>query len=177
MHYLAFLLIIGMSLTACQNNSKEQTNKEEDDNKASDSVAMKKEKDQYDTVHYGKKIKEKGALSLASALDSMGDKEEYHAKVKGKVTSVCQKKGCWMKLERPDGQSMRVTFKDYGFFVPKDLAGEKVVMQGKAYTDTLSVKHRKHFARDAGKSEKEVEEITEPKMQVAFKAEGVKILQ
>ena len=35
----------------------------------------------------------------------------------GYITKSCAKKGCWMVME--DGKtSMRVTFKDYGFFVP-----------------------------------------------------------
>ena len=49
--------------------------------------------------------------------------------IEGQVTEVCQMEGCWMVVT--DGKlSVRTTFKDYGFFVPKDLAGAHVVAEG-----------------------------------------------
>ena len=134
----------------------------------------------YDSVHYGNKVSEEGAVSLEALMQELGDPAKalpMQQKVSGEVTAVCQKKGCWMKMERPNGKAMRVTFKDYGFFVPKDLAGQEVVMKGKAYQDTVSVRVRRHFARDEGKSEAEVKQINEPTTRIAFKATGVKILQ
>lgn len=134
---------------------------------------------QYDEVHYGKKIDKEGAVTLETMMNNLESKGELpkKAKVRGKVQAVCQKKGCWMKMKRPNGESMRITFKDYGFFVPKDLTQEEVVMKGRAYQDTVSVKARRHFARDEGKSKEAVQEITEPTTRLAFKAVGVKILQ
>ena len=35
-----------------------------------------------------------------------------------------------MKVETADGSLMRVTFKDYGFFVPMDIGGKEIVMEG-----------------------------------------------
>ncbi len=179
MQYLKSLLVILAVLTACQSDSKEsaKTGNGEQAESSSDKVVSQKADNTYDSVHFGEKVTAEGAVGLDAMLESMGDKSEYKAKVKGKVTAVCQKKGCWMKLQRPDGKPIRVTFKDYGFFVPKDLAGNKVAMKGKAYTDTITVKQRRHFARDEGKSEETVKNITEPKTRLAFKAVGVKILQ
>ncbi len=68
---------------------------------------------------------------------------------------------------------MRVTFKDYGFFVPLDSKGREVVMQGKAYADTVTVDMLKHYAEDAGKSQEEIDAITEPEVANAFEATGV----
>lgn len=134
----------------------------------------------YDSVHYGNKVSEAGAVPLETLMQELEDPDKalpVQQKVKGEVTAVCQKKGCWMKMERPSGKAMRITFKDYGFFVPKDLSGRQVVMKGKAYQDTVSAKVRRHFARDEGKSEEEVKQISEPTTRIAFKATGVKILQ
>ena len=40
------------------------------------------------------------------------------------MTRVCQMKGCWMELAADnDTSGVRVTFKDYGFFVPTDSQG------------------------------------------------------
>jgi hypothetical protein len=63
----------------------------------------------------------------------------------GVVSAVCQEKGCWMVLKSGD-QSVRVTFKDYGFFVPKDSAGATAVMEGVFNVKTIPEARAKHYA-------------------------------
>ena len=125
-----------------------------------------------DTFH-GKKIKEKGALPAIQLATTMADKKEMPAKVEGTVESVCKVKGCWMKVTTGDGQTMRVSFKDYGFFVPKDIVGKKVVMQGVAKQSVTAVDELRHYAEDAGKSKEEIAKITEPEKALTFVADGV----
>lgn len=93
------------------------------------------------------------------------------------VNSVCKKKGCWMRLEMPEGTETFVKFKDYGFFVPKDIAGQKAIVHGKAFITETSVEDLKHFAEDAGKSKDEIDAITEPQIVYGFTADGVYIEQ
>lgn len=53
--------------------------------------------------------------------------------VSGKVRRACSRKGCWMELaDQVEGAApgCRVTFKDYGFFVPKDSAGASATVEG-----------------------------------------------
>ena len=69
--------------------------------------------------------------------------------------------------------TMMVNFKDYGFFMPKDIAGKKVVMQGFAYKELTSVDDLKHYAEDAHKSKAEIDAIKEPKSELKFMASGV----
>ena len=71
---------------------------------------------------------------------------------------------------------MRVTFKDYAFFMPKDLTGKKVVLDGFAFVETTSVEDLRHYADDAGKPKEEIDAITEPKKEVSFEAAGVLVL-
>ncbi len=97
--------------------------------------------------------------------------------LEGAVTDVCSKKGCWMKLDQGNGESVRVTFKDYALFMPLDLAGSKVVVRGIAKKDTISVDDLRHYAEDAGKSAVEIAAITEPEIKVSFEADGVAILR
>ena len=123
--------------------------------------------------NYGAKIDEKGAMVMADLLKQIEDKKEMNAKVEGKVSSVCQTKGSWMVLETGTGSNMRVTFKDYEFFVPKDIAGKTVIVQGVAQMNTTSVAELRHYAEDAKKSKEEIEKITEPKTELVFEAEGV----
>lgn len=90
-----------------------------------------------------------------------------------KVEKVCQKKACWMEVT--DGSHrMRVVFKDYGFFVKKDLAPKTVALQGTLQEKTLSVKEQKHFLKDEGKSQAEIDQVKEPKKVFQFVASAVK---
>jgi hypothetical protein len=127
-----------------------------------------------------------GVANQATALDfpvvmgQLDSVETINVTMKGKVTNVCQKKGCWMKITDPSNVSteeMFVQFEDYGFFMPKDLSGHTVIMEGKAYTDTTSVAELKHFAEDAKKSEEEIAAITEPSVEKKFMATGVIIVE
>jgi hypothetical protein len=70
---------------------------------------------------------------------------------------------------------MRVTFKDYGFFMPLNSAGRSLVLSGIAMNDTTSVETLRHYAEDAGKSKEEIEAITEPEVELVFEATGVYI--
>ncbi|QMW04352.1 DUF4920 domain-containing protein [Spirosoma foliorum] len=128
---------------------------------------------QNDVSYHGKKITEKGAIPATQLAAKMTDKTEMPAKVEGTVESVCKVKGCWMKVKTGDGQTMRVTFKDYGFFVPKDIVGKTVVVEGLAETSTTPVADLRHYAHDAGKSKEEIEKITEPEKALTFVADGV----
>ena len=94
---------------------------------------------------------------------------------KGNVASVCKSKGCWMKVALEDGREVMVKFKDYAFFVPKDIENKEVIMQGKAYVSEMSVEDRRHYAEDAGKSAAEVAAIKEPEITLSLLADGVKI--
>ncbi|MFT4942303.1 MAG: hypothetical protein ACI8RH_000021 [Flavobacteriales bacterium] len=93
---------------------------------------------------------------------------------KAKVASVCQSKGCWMRVDVGEQEAM-VKFKDYAFFMPKDLAGQEVVIQGKAFVAEVSVDEQRHYAEDAGKSEEEVLAITEVQKTLSFESSGVLI--
>lgn len=128
---------------------------------------------QNEMSYHGKKITETGAIAATQLPGKMGDKNQMPAKVEGTVESVCKVKGCWMKLKTADGQTMRVTFKDYGFFVPKDIEGKTVVVQGTAETTVTPVAELRHYAEDAGKSKAEIEKITQPERALTFVADGV----
>jgi hypothetical protein len=126
-----------------------------------------------DVQHYGKKIDENGAISMSELMEKTADGKELQVKVYGKVEEVCQTKGCWMLINKGDGTTMRVKFKDYGFFVPKNCAGKTAILEGKAFFRMVSVDELKHYAEDAGKSKEEIEAIKNPEKALAFEAEGV----
>jgi hypothetical protein len=68
--------------------------------------------------------------------------------VKAPAAEVCQNKGCWMVLTE-GARTMRVTFVDYSFFVPKDIAGKTVVVEGVLSRKLLSAEEAKHYAEES----------------------------
>ncbi len=124
---------------------------------------------------FGEKITAKGAMSYDEMLTKIEGKEKIEAKVKGTVESVCQVKGCWMNIISKEAgkPEMFVKFKDYGFFMPLDIAGKEVIMDGYAFYETTPVDELRHYAEDAGKSKEEIEAITEPETELKFMAHGV----
>ena len=124
---------------------------------------------------FGENIDESGSIDLSNAVALMADADSMPMKLVGKVTEVCQAKGCWMNVVADNGQGepIFVQFKDYGFFMPKDCAGKKVILDGIAYKEITSVDELRHYATDKGASKEEIEKITEPKEELKFLASGV----
>lgn len=130
-------------------------------------------------THFG------AALSAAPAIDCqtvLGDAKKYDdkdVKLTGRVSGVCQSKGCWMKLttNEPGAPSVRVTFKDYGFFVPRDSMGKTAIVEGRFKVKTLSVAEAQHYADDATKAgQAPPKKITEPQHEFSIVATGVEML-
>lgn len=97
------------------------------------------------------------AMSLSQAIEANTGEP---VKIQGQITEVCQKKGCFMVLT--DGQKhARVTFKDYGFFVPKNSAAQNVVVYGELSSKTLSPEQKNHYEQDAGRDASYTESVTE----------------
>jgi|APSaa5957512493_1039668.scaffolds.fasta_scaffold05496_3 hypothetical protein len=125
-------------------------------------------------AYFGSEITEDGAVDITTIQEQLGEADSVRVKVTGTVAKVCQVKGCWMTMYYNDeGESMRVSFKDYGFFVPKNIDGKEAIIDGYAYIETTSMEDLKHYAEDAGESEEEIAEITESKTELTFVADGV----
>jgi hypothetical protein len=89
------------------------------------------------------------AVSLREAIAGLGEEGEATVKVMGEVTEVCQAKGCWMILVDGDSYA-RITFKDYGFFVPIETSMQRSVVYGVLSEHVLSGEQAEHYAQDAG---------------------------
>ena len=128
---------------------------------------------------FGDEVKDKKLVTLSDLERQLSYVDTVHITTMGEINSVCQKKGCWMTVSpsADSSPSFMVKFKDYGFFVPKDVSGETVVMHGKAYRQVTSVNALRHYAEDAGKSQREIDAITQPKEELIFIADGVEIFR
>lgn len=127
----------------------------------------------FDYWVFGDTIPNKPAVKAAELVYLMEGKGHYETSLEGVVVRVCQTKGCWMTIDLENGDVMRVTFKDYGFFVPKDIDGKSVIIEGFAFNDTTGVDALRHYALDAGKTQEEIDAITDPQIELRFEAHGV----
>lgn len=124
-------------------------------------------------TNYGAVITEEGAIALSDLKATMGDKKEISTKLVGEVEAVCQKKGCWMNIKGANGESMRVTFKDYAFFMPMDCSGKTAIVEGIAKIEETSIADLKEYAKDDNQSKEAIAAIKEPKKELVFEASGV----
>lgn len=116
---------------------------------------------------YGDEITSNDAVSTADLIRVVTEDETSY-KVKGVIEEVCQIKGCWMTLRNETGANIRVTFKDYGFFVPIDISGTEVIIEGLAAKEILDEDVARHYAEDGGKEYDESMRST-----ISFVAHGV----
>ncbi|MEC3879231.1 DUF4920 domain-containing protein [Parapedobacter sp. 10938] len=129
-------------------------------------------------VQYGKAITKNGAINVQQLEAKLTNDSTYTGKVEGKVVEVCKKKGCFIRVLREgEGDPILVRFKDYGFFMPQDIVGKTIVLEGQAKVREVSVAQQRHFAEDAGKDSGEIAKITEPKIDINIIADGVMVVR
>jgi len=124
---------------------------------------------------YGEKVSSSDAVTVEEMFGQLEQTGAFSGKVSADIQEVCTKKGCWLTVALPDGNLMRVTFKDYGFFVPTTSQGYPLVLQGVAQKSVTDVETLRHYAEDAGKPQEEIEAITQPKEEFTFVATGILI--
>ncbi|MCH8330152.1 MAG: DUF4920 domain-containing protein [Bacteroidetes bacterium] len=167
------LISLGCSQPETQNEDDAETEEQEETTGLEDSsIGYEEASLTAELITRGDEFDMNNAISFVQLKTSMGEEQEVEVTVKAKVNSVCQRKGCWMRVEGGEEEVM-VRFKDYGFFIPMDCAGMTATMKGIAYYDTTSVDDLKHYAEDAGKSQEEIDAISEPEFTLVFEASGV----
>ncbi|HEX3850801.1 MAG TPA: DUF4920 domain-containing protein [Polyangiaceae bacterium] len=102
---------------------------------------------------FGAPINAGPVLSLADVLASPERFRDQAITVEGHVRSACTRRGCWMEVAEsadPKLPGCRVTFKDYGFFVPTDSAGARAKVQGTFGVNTLPPERVAHLESEGG---------------------------
>lgn len=125
--------------------------------------------------NYGANLEENSVVGTSEMISVVETSGTFTGKVAGEIKEVCTKKGCWFTMDLANGEPMRVTFKDYGFFIPTNSQGFPIILEGVATLTETDVETLKHFAEDQGKSKEEVDAITAPKREITFEATGVMI--
>jgi len=94
------------------------------------------------------------AVPLADVLKAPDKFADQNVTVEGEVRRACTRKGCWMELaEAQDAAApgCRVTFKDYGFFVPIDSAGSKARVEAKVESKVVKPELVAHLESEGAK--------------------------
>jgi len=161
------LLVLLVLLMACKNQHKSSGESE-------------KALNEKNYTSFGESIDGDGAIEsneMLAEFETLSETDTLETKFVGTVVDVCKSKGCWMKLKLNNEEEVMVKFKDYGFFVPKDIEGKEVIVNGIAFVDLMSIDDQKHYAKDAGKSQEDIEGIIKPEKTFSFEADGVLIGQ
>ena len=111
------------------------------------------------------------AVSLAKVIEDPDSYTKKAVVVEGVVANACERKGCWMQLRDAD-RSVRITFKDYAFFVPLDSKGMKARAEGVAVVKTLSKKEADHLEEEGAKLARNADGTAR---EVSFVATGVEL--
>ncbi len=88
-------------------------------------------------------------VSLADIMAAPESHQGNTLVIQTRVAKVCQKKGCFF-IAQQGRHALRVSFKDYGFFVPTDIGGKAVTLVGELVERTLTAEQAAHFNQDAG---------------------------
>ena len=125
---------------------------------------------------YGAATTAANAVNIATIPETLATTDSVDTKVLAKVLDVCPKKGCWMKLQVNDSTTAFVRMKDYGFFVPLEMIGKTVVVDGQAKMKTTSIAELRHYAEDAKKTKEEIAAIQAPQKEIRFLANGILVV-
>ena len=105
--------------------------------------------------------------------DLLANSDAYEGKdvlLTTRIAKVCQKKGCFFVAQH-GADTVRVTFKDYGFFIPSDSGGKTVTLAGAFARKPLSPEQAAHLAEDMGETPPE----NPPEFEYAIVATSVSI--
>jgi hypothetical protein len=145
MSRLRLVLVAGFALLGCH-QVKEAPAQAEPAAAASEAAPARKS--------FGAPLGQSPSAALGDVLHSPEKFAGQTVTVEGAVRAACTRKGCWMELS--DGRDAkspgcRVTFKDYGFFVPTDSAGSQARVEAQVETKVIKPEMVAHLESEGAK--------------------------
>lgn len=122
---------------------------------------------------FGSAIPDAGeALALGELVSNSDQYLDNDVLVTTRIAKVCQKKGCFF-VAQDGAATARITFKDYGFFIPTDSGGKQATLYGTFTRKPVSAEQAEHYAKDLG------EDVSLPAdaYEYSLVATGVKIFE
>jgi hypothetical protein len=163
-----FVLSLAVGLSSCGNNNSADHHEHEGHDHKSETVLPS-------TGKFGAEISVENALDVPTAIAQISEDTTTNLRVKGTILEVCQHSGCWITMDMGDGEALMVNMLDHAYAVPKDAVGKQVWVEGMAVRELIPVDMLKHYAEDAGRSQEEIDAITEPEWTYTIDAAGVVI--
>ena len=102
---------------------------------------------------FGEAVSQAPPKPIATVLAQADSYAGKTVLVDGKVRANCTRKGCWMELAPGMDKATagcRVTFKDYGFFVPTDAMGADARVEGIVNVRTVPPEEIAHLESEGG---------------------------
>jgi hypothetical protein len=137
------IIALTLALSACAPAAQEPT-QAQPNTAAPSAVSVK-------PAFAGQEFQEKEPVLVESIAKDATPYLGKTIQVKGKVSAVCQKKGCWLELTDDTTKTrIRVLMKDHSFGVPKDSSGKVVIAEGVLSAQEVSQAEAAHLAEEAG---------------------------
>lgn len=165
---IVFVLSLVVGFSSCGNSVSENHDEHDGHDHTSEKVLPS-------TGKFGAEISVENALDVPTAIAQISDDTTKNLRVKGTILEVCQHSGCWITMDMGNGEALMVNMLDHAYEVPKDAAGKQVWVEGVAIRELIPVDMLKHYAEDAGRSQEEIDAITEPEWTYTIDANGVVI--
>ena len=101
---------------------------------------------------FGATLPEHGTpLNLGDLVNEYDKYQDQEVVLETRIAKVCQSKGCFF-VATEGATTARVSFKDYGFFIPTDSGGKDVVLLGILSRESVSKEEAEHYAKDLGET-------------------------
>lgn len=97
-------------------------------------------------------------------------------RVSGKVTAVCEKMGCWIRIGEPRHEVfVKFTCPVEGRLIPMDAVGRTAIVEGTAKVEEVSEAEARHYAEDGGATPEEIAKIVGPQKQIRIDSPAAEI--
>ena len=102
---------------------------------------------------FGERLPSSGEpLGLGELIENRPQYQGGEVLVHTRIAKVCQKKGCFFVATEGEATA-RISFKDYGFFIPTDSGGKQATLYGVFSRQPISKAEAEHYAEDLGESD------------------------
>lgn len=104
-------------------------------------------------VTYGSGVTASDAIDVADFYANLDELEGQKVRVKGMVTDVCEKRGCWIKIgNEKEAQTVKFKVQDGVIVFPMSAKGKDVIAEGtvikKELTMEQTIAYLKHEAEE-----------------------------
>ena len=131
---------------------------------------------------FGQPMADGDALPTVDVSTLLKDPGAYAGKplrITGTVRQVCAKKGCWLTLGDADqakGLFVKFTRPIEGRLIPAEAIGKPAAVQGEVRVTQMSEAQARHYKKDAGATQEEIERIVGPQKRVIVASPAAQIV-